>query len=199
MNKLLWEFKTGGIPDELFIRGKVPMTKAEVRAVTISKARLQEQHVVWDIGAGTGSISVEAALQASEGEVFAVEKEEDAVELIRKNKDLFGILNLRVLPGIAPEALQGLPQPDRVFIGGSGGNLKQIMTLADEQLPAGGRIVVNAVVLETLIHAVEFMQSYNYEDTEITQISVAKTVDLGKLHMFKSQNPVFIISGEKKQ
>lgn len=199
MNKLLWKYKTGGIPDEMFIRGKVPMTKAEVRAVTISKARLMEHHVVWDIGAGTGSISVEAALQAGEGEVFAVEKEEDAVELIRKNKDLFGILNLRVLPGIAPEALQGLPQPDRVFIGGSGGNLKQIMALADEQLPAGGRIVVNAVVLETLIHAVEFMQAYNYEDTEITQISVAKTVDLGKLHMFKSQNPVFIISGEKKQ
>lgn len=199
MSSIRWPYKTGGIPDELFVRGAVPMTKAEVRAVTLAKGRLHDDHVIWDIGAGTGSISIEAALTVDKGKVFAVEKEADAVELIRENSALFGAGNLVVCPGEAPAALAGLPQPDRVFIGGSGGNLPEIIAYVYEQLPAGGRLVVNAVVLETLGTAVQALQQHGFCDIDITQVSIARTVEAGRVHLFKSQNPVFVISGEKKQ
>jgi len=197
MNDRRWNYNTGGIPDELFLRGKVPMTKAEVRCVTLTKARLNDSHLIWDIGAGTGSISIEAALASVKGKVYAVEKEADAVSLIRKNSELFGAGNVAVIQGMAPEALSGLPAPDRVFIGGSGGNLREIMKPVFEKLSRGGRVVINAVVLETFMEAVEIMQEYGFTGVDITQVSVAKAVDLGRVHMFKSHNPVFIISGEK--
>lgn len=199
MSNNTWKFKTGGIPDELFIRAKVPMTKAEVRAVTMAKARLAEGHVIWDIGAGTGSISVEAALAAVNGTVYAVEKEPEAVELIRQNIERFGIGNVKIYSGTAPEILRGLPEPDRVFIGGSGGNLAEIINFVYEKMADGGRMVINAVVLETLSTAVEAFKKLGLADIEITQVAVAKAVEVGKLHMFKSNNPVFIISGEKRQ
>lgn len=190
-------FKTGGIPDELFVRGQVPMTKAEVRAVTMAKARLTENMIIWDIGAGTGSISVEAALTAVHGQVHAVEKESDAVELIKENIKLFDAENVMVYHGTAPEALLELPLPDRVFIGGSGGNFEEIMSLVNKKLKPGGRVIVNAIVLETLMNAVELMKSLSFNDIDVTQVSISKTTELGRLHMFKSHNPVFIISGQK--
>ena len=198
MNKQKWNFRTGGIPDELFARGQVPMTKSEVRAVTIAKARLLEGHIIWDIGAGTGSISVEAALIATKGEVHAVEKETDAVDLIKQNALLFGAVNVKVHVDTAPRALHGLPCPDRVFIGGSGGNLKEIIEYVYEQLPVGGRLVINAVVLETLTTAIEVMNRLAFADLDIAELLVSKIIDVGSMHMFKSHNPVFIISGEKK-
>ncbi|WP_418792571.1 precorrin-6Y C5,15-methyltransferase (decarboxylating) subunit CbiT [Phosphitispora sp. TUW77] len=197
MNEMRWSYKTGGIPDELFHRGKVPMTKAEVRAVTLAKARLNDRHLIWDIGAGTGSITVEAALVSAKGTVYAVEKEAEGIALIKENSELFGVDNIAVIQGTAPEALFSLPAPDRVFIGGSGGNFRAIMDLVFQKLVRGGRIVINAVVLETFIEAVEIMQEYGFTDVDITQVSIAKTVDLGRIHMFKSHNPVFVISGEK--
>jgi len=198
MSENKWIFKTGGIPDDLFIRAKVPMTKAEVRAVTIAKARLTDTHVIWDIGAGTGSISVEAALAAVHGTVFAVEKEPMAVELIKTNAELFGTENIRVYGGTAPDILRGLPDPDRVFIGGSGGNLPEIIEYAYEKMTGGGRLVINAVVLETLSTAVETLKQLGLTDMDITQVAVAKAAEVGNLHMFQSYNPVFIISGEKR-
>ncbi len=182
----------------MFVRGQVPMTKAEIRTVTLSKARLLDSHVVWDIGAGTGSVSVEAALAASKGEIYAVEKDDEALELIKKNVELFGAANVRLCPGTAPEALAGLPAPDRVFIGGSGGQFKEILEYACAKLPRGGRVVINAVVLETLTAAVEMLRLFHFSDLDITQVSVTKAVDLGRMHMFRSHNPVYIISGEKQ-
>lgn len=196
MNKQ-WVYKTGGIPDELFIRGKVPMTKSEVRAITIAKARLNDKLVIWDIGAGTGSISVEAALISAGGQVHAVEKEDDAVELIRRNAELFGTDNVSIHHGAAPDALYDLPSPDRVFIGGSGGNFETILKYVHEKLCAGGRVVINAVVLDTLMKAVEMMKYLGFADIDITQVSITKTVDVGRVQMFRSHNPVFIISGQK--
>ncbi len=181
----------------MFIRAEVPMTKAEVRAVTLSKARLSDCHIIWDIGAGTGSISVEAALTAVNGQVFAVEKEPVAIELIKKNLALFGVGNVTVCHGTAPVALDKLPGPDRVFIGGSGGNLPEIIDFVTGKLPAGGRVVINAVVLETLVAAVEMLKRLGFGNIDITQVSISKAVNLGNLHMFKSHNPVFIISAEK--
>lgn len=197
MSNGIWKFKTGGIPDDLFVRGQVPMTKAEVRAVTIAKARLTENHVIWDIGAGTGSISVEAGLTAVQGQIHAVEKETDAVELIKENIKLFATGNVTVYHGTAPDVLLGLPQPDRVFIGGSGGNFEEIMRFVHEKLNPGGRVVVNAIVLETLIKAVDLMKSLSFDDMEITQVNISKTAELGRLHMLKSHNPIFVISGQK--
>jgi len=198
MSDRYWVYKTGGIPDELFVRGQVPMTKSEVRAVTLAKARLLESHVVWDIGAGTGSVTVEAALTVTGGRVCAVEKEIDAIELIHKNIEQFGLGNVLVTRGAAPEALAGLPCPDRVIIGGSGGNFRKIAGHVYEKLPVGGRLVVNAVVLETMVDAVETMKKYDFTDVDITQVSISKAADLGRMHMWKSHNPVFVISGEKQ-
>ncbi len=173
------------------------MTKSEVRCVTLAKARLDDSCLIWDIGAGTGSISIEAALASVKGKVYAIEREAEAVELIQKNSELFGTNNVTVVRGTAPEALSGLPAPDRVFIGGSGGNLREIMERVFPKLARGGRIVINAVVLETFIEAVETVQEYGFTGVDITQVSVTKTADVGRVHMFKSHNPVFIISGEK--
>jgi len=173
------------------------MTKSEVRAVTLAKARLDDSHIIWDIGAGTGSISVEAALMASHGEVYAVEKKPEAVELIRKNMKQFDTPNIIVCAGTAPEALVGLPAPDRVFVGGSGGNFREILGYVYEKLPSGGRVVINAVALETLINAAEAVERYGFRAVEVSQISVARTADVGRVRMFRSHNPVFIISGEK--
>lgn len=182
----------------MFIRGQVPMTKAEVRAVTIAKARLTDKQVIWDIGAGTGSISVEAALTSIHGQVHAVEKEEDAVELLKQNIELFKAGNIKVYHGTAPEALAGLPAPDRVFIGGSGGSLGQIIKHVCEKLVPGGRVVINAVVLETITNAVELLKAApGFGDLDIVQVSIAKTVKAGSVNMFKSNNPVFVISAEK--
>lgn len=183
----------------MFTRADVPMTKSEVRAVTIAKARLMNDHVIWDIGAGTGSISIEAALTALDGKVYAIEKEYDASELIKRNIEMFGLDNVDVRCGTAPQALSELPSPDRVFIGGSGGNMAEIISFVHEKLPLGGRVVINAVVMETLSSAVEALKRHEFTEIDIAQVSVAKVVEVGRVHMFKSHNPVFIISGEKQQ
>lgn len=167
--------------------------------MTLAKARLADTHVIWDIGAGTGSISVEAALTAVNGTVYAVEKEPEAVELIKQNIGRFETENVKIYSGTAPEILRGLPEPDRVFIGGSGGNLAEIIDFAYEKMNWGGRLVINAVVMETLSTAVETLKQLGLADIDITQVAVAKAVEVGNLHMFKSHNPVFIISGEKRQ
>lgn len=181
----------------MFIRGNVPMTKSEVRILTLSKARLQEKSIVWDIGAGTGSITVESALAAEKGAVYAIEKNEDALELISTNIHSFGVKNAKICPGSAPEALTELPRPDRVVIGGSGGKLREILEYVFERLLEGGRVVINAVALETLTHAAEWVNQVGFTDVEVTQVNISKTVGAGKVNLFKANNPVFIICAEK--
>lgn len=125
--------ETHGIRDEEFIRGKAPMTKEEVRTVSLSKLRLTADSVCYDVGAGTGSLSIEMALRAHQGQVWAIEKKEDAVELIHRNKVKFAADNLEIVEGLAPEALKDLPAPTHAFIGGSSGNLKEIVKLLLEK------------------------------------------------------------------
>lgn len=127
--------ETHGIRDEEFIRGKAPMTKEEVRTVSLSKLRLTADSVCYDVGAGTGSLSIEMALRAHQGQVWAIEKKEDAVELIHRNKVKFAADNLEIVEGLAPEALKDLPTPTHAFIGGSSGNLKEIVKLLLEKNP----------------------------------------------------------------
>lgn len=184
-----------GIPDDSFLRGEAPMTKEEVRAVSLSKLRLMPHHVLWDVGAGTGSVSVEGALAVPAGRVFAVEKKPEALALLEKNKARFSVSNLLPVVGTAPEVLADLPAPDRVFLGGTSGNLEEILRIVLKKNPAA-RVVVNAVTLETLAETVRVFELLALRDLDIAQVAVTKTRDVGRYHMLNAQNPVWVLSGE---
>ena len=188
---------TCGIPDEEFIRGNVPMTKEEVREISLSKLRLKKDSVIYDVGAGTGSVSVEMARMASMGKVYAAEKKPEAVELLYKNKEKFACDNLEIREGTAPEILEDLPAPTHAFIGGSSGNLKDIIKLILDKNPKA-RIVINCITLETVSEALDCLKEFQPEDVDIAQVNTAKSRSAGRYHMMTGQNPVYIISCEGK-
>ncbi|MDO4522193.1 MAG: precorrin-6A reductase [Eubacteriales bacterium] len=182
-----------GLEDEAFLRGKAPMTKCEIRAVSISKLQLTRDAVVYDVGAGTGSVSVEAALQAEDGAVYAIEKKPDAVELLRENRRRFAVDHLQIVEGLAPEALCELPAPTHVFVGGSSGNLKEILETVLEKNPKV-RIVINCIALETVAEALECLKTLPVTGTDIVSLSAARSKEVGRYHMMMGQNPVYVIS-----
>ena len=184
-----------GLPDDAFQRGKVPMTKEEVRSLCISKLRLEDHHTLWDVGAGTGSVSIEGCFALPKGRVFAVERKAEAVELLQENKARFGLTNLRVVEGLAPEALEDLPAPDRVFLGGTAGNMEAILRLALEKNPKV-RAVVTAVTLETIGEAARCFDVLRFGNVDIVQIAATRTRRAGRYHLMDAQNPVWILSGE---
>ena len=183
--------RTPGIPDGEFVRAGVPMTKQEVRAAVLAKLAVGPEDICWDIGAGTGSVSVELALQAKA--VWAVESRPEALALVRANRERFRAWKLRLTDGRAPEALAGLPAPDAVFVGGSGGELPQILQAVHRANPQA-RVCVSAIALETVHTALEQLAAQGY-DTEISQISVSRGKPAGDLHLLLAQNPVFLITG----
>ncbi|WP_366924616.1 precorrin-6Y C5,15-methyltransferase (decarboxylating) subunit CbiT [Metallumcola ferriviriculae] len=185
-----------GIPDHEFMRGEVPMTKEEIRVISLAKLALERHHVLYDIGAGTGSVTVEAALLMPEGKVFAIEEKESAGELIQRNAAQYSLENVQLVPGKAPGCLEGLPAPDRVFIGGSGGQLQTIIETLAELLPEGGRIVINAVTLETTYQAVNLMEMNGFT-VDAVSLSLSKMKKAGKVHMWQALNPVTIAWGVK--
>lgn len=184
---------THGIRDEEFLRDKVPMTKEEVRTVSLSKLRLFENSVCYDIGAGTGSVAIEMALRAYKGKVYAIEKKELAVELLKKNKEQFQADNLEIIEGLAPEAMKALEAPTHAFIGGSSGNMKEIMELLLEK-NSKVRIVINCIALESVSEALECLKTLPVTDTEIVQMTVSKSKTVGRYHMMMGENPIYIIS-----
>ncbi len=186
-----------GLPDDCFERGRVPMTKREIRILTLTLARIKPQSIVWDIGAGTGSLSIESAFMAPQGMVYAIEKNPEACGLIAKNKERFSLENLKIIPGNAPEALSNLPVPDVCIIGGSGGNLKTILAQAWQKLKEEGRLLITAVTMETALTAIDFMENSGAFHFDINLVNVTKIQKQNKIHMFAAQNPVFIISGWK--
>lgn len=188
---------THGIEDDVFIRGHIPMTKSEIRSVSLSKLRLRPGDVVYDIGAGSGSVAIDVAFQVYEGWVYAIEVSEEAVALIKTNAEQLSAWNVKVIVGKAPEALVDLPAPNRAFIGGSKGNMVAILKLLIEKNPSI-RVVINAITLETMMEAIDCFRIFEFEDIDIVQISAARAKDVGNYHMMMGQNPVFIISGEKK-
>ena len=184
---------THGIPDEEFIRGKAPMTKEEVRSVSLSKLRLTEDSICYDVGAGTGSVSVEMALRADQGQVFAIEKKEEAAALLEENKQKFAVDNLEIIKGEAPEALTDLPVPTHAFIGGSSGNLKEIVALLLEKNPQV-RIVINCITLETISEALDVLKEYDFQQREVVQLSASRSREIGRYHLMMGENPIYIIT-----
>ncbi len=189
-----------GLPDEAFQRGAgsdgvVPMTKSEVRCVCLSKLRLTNTSVCWDVGAGTGSVSIEAALQARRGQVFAIEKKEAAVELMGQNCQRFGVENVTIVPGTAPEVCKELPAPSHAFIGGSTGNMRSILSLLLEKNP-NVRIVATAVTLESVGELTACMKEFPFTKTEVISMSVARDRKAGAYHLMTGQNPIYIFTME---
>lgn len=184
------------LADGDFLRGKAPMTKEEVRALAIAKLRIEPSHVVWDVGAGTGSVSVEAALAAPRGIVCAIEKDPEALDLLRQNRDAQGAFNMRIVEGTAPEALAGLPAPDRVFIGGSSGNLDAIVEAVLAANPQA-RICATAVTLETLSELLSCLKARGIGDADIVQISISRADHLGAYHLMRAENPIYLVTFEE--
>lgn len=186
------------LKDDQFIRGKIPMTKEEVRAVVMAKAEIAKDSFVIDVGAGTGSLAIQAALIAAEGKVFALEYKPEAIELIKKNCVKHQVKNLQLIEQTAPEGLRGLPQANAIIIGGSGGRLADILTVADKLLADTGRLVVTSVTLATLGDAINIMANLNYS-LDICQVSVTKYEPVSSHYMAKAHNPIFIITGQKER
>jgi len=183
-----------GIKDENFIRGRVPMTKEEIRILSVVKLQLDEDSIVFDIGAGTGAVSIEMAVQCKNGIVYAIEKNPEAIALIRANREKFKQPNLKIKEGIAPECLAELPSPTHVFVGGSGGRLLDIIRAVREK-NSRARLVLNAVTLETMAQLREIQEQFpEYSDMEIIQAGIARSKALGDYHLMCAENPVYIVS-----
>ena len=196
MNKR-WPYISFGIPDELFIRGKVPMTKAEVRSVVMSKLRLKKDSILVDIGAGTGSVSIEAALHCTDGHVYSIEYKDMAIQLLEENKKAFGADNIDIIKGRGGEALKAIPQFEGIFIGGSDGELAEILEIAAAKLPAEGRVVITTVTVENLYHGLEELRQKGFQAIEVVTVGISKGRSTGKYTLMESQNSINILSAEK--
>jgi cobalt-precorrin-6B (C15)-methyltransferase len=195
----MWKFKTFGIPDEYFERTEnVPITKEEIRVIQISKARLKPGQIVYDIGCGSGSISVEAALQIeSSGKVLAVDYDENAIELTKKNMKKFDLSNISMIYGNAKEKILELEEADTIFIGGTGGDTKEIVELSENKLKSGGRIVIGIILIETLYSVLQILDKLQFESVDITQVTISKSRKTSTGTMMLARNPVTIISATK--
>ena len=188
------QLRAPGFPDESFIRSEVPMTKQEVRAAALAKLAVAPTDTLWDVGAGTGSVSVEMALAAPMGQVYAVECDADACALVRQNQAKFAASNVTLIAGKAPEALQNLPAPDAVFIGGSKGNMQAIVDAALAANPQT-RLCIAAIALETLQQSIAALAAHGLA-AQVTQIAVSRSKAAGSLHLMMANNPVFLIVRE---
>ena len=196
---LSWDHVVPGIPDELFCRGDVPMTKEEIRCLALSRLRLKAHHTVLDVGAGTGSISIECALLLKEGKVIAVEKDQAALDLLRQNARHFSVNNLEIIAGSAPAALAKIEKVDRIFIGGTGGQMETILEVCSSILVDGGIVVVNCILLESLASCIEILTKMPFTEPQIVSANIARGQRLGKQTMLRPLNPVFIVSARKNE
>lgn len=193
------DYRAAFLPDSSYQRGSVPMTKEEVRWLSLLKLRIGVKDTILDIGAGTGSVTVGAALLASQGTVTAVERNPEAVDLIRLNAEKAGAGNIQVLAGSAPDILTGLTLFNGIFVGGSGGNMGALIDWCALHLCPGGRMVINTVTLENSAEAALHVKNSLFEEIEIVQVSVAKGRNAGSLTMMEAQNPVMILSATRRK
>ena len=194
---MLWDYRTPGIPDELFERTEqVPITKEDVRALVISKLRLKENSSAIDIGCGSGSITVELCLQTKANKVYAIDFDQRAIDLTRKNLLKFG-LNAQTMLSNAQDILPHLPQVDAIIIGGSWGNIEQIIQLSIDRLRKGGRIVIDTILIETMYKAINTIYKEKLDEADVTQIIISKARKVTTGTMMLARNPVIIVSATK--
>jgi cobalt-precorrin-6B (C15)-methyltransferase len=194
---LFWNYRTPGIPDELFETDQeVPITKEEIRAIAISKLRLKEGFAAIDIGCGSGSITVELCLQTNSNNIYAIDFNEKAINLTKKNLSKFGVKALTMLAR-AEDVLPTLPKVDAIMIGGSWGNICQILTLAIDRLVNGGRIVIDTILIETMYKALDTLRYSKLSGIDITQATLAKGRQVSTGTMMLARNTVTIISATK--
>ncbi|EGP94719.1 precorrin-6Y C5,15-methyltransferase (decarboxylating) subunit CbiT [Nitrosarchaeum koreense] len=194
----MWNYKTPGIPDEFFERTEnVPITKEEVRVVQISKARLCPGYTVYDIGCGSGSISIEAAIQVESGKVIAIDYDPNAIELTKRNVEKFGLTNISLILGNAKEKIIELEQADAIFIGGTGGDTEDIVKICQDKLKSGGRIVIGVILIETLYSVLQIIEKLKFNSIDLTQITISKSRKTSTGTMMLARNPVTVISATK--
>lgn len=186
-----------GLTEDEIHHSRGLITKDEVRAVTIHKLRLPQKGVFWDIGAGSGSVSIEVAKLNPQLQIFAIEKDKEQVENIKKNKVAFNAQNIKIIEGTAPDAIKSLPAPDRVFIGGSSGKLKEILNFISDIMKSG-TMVINAAQLETLNEALSILKDRNFK-IDVTQLNVSRMKAIGEGNYLSALNPVFVIRGERSR
>ena len=189
----------GHIKDRDFIRGEVPMTKDEVRAISIAKLDLRENSILVDIGAGTGSVGIEGSTYLTKGYVYGIEKNPKGCELIKENLKKFRINNYKLIEGIAPQDLDEIKNIgfDRMFIGGSSGSMEEIIDFFIEYSRDDSIFVINLIALESLAEVIDILKRKNLKDIEIVNISVSRSKKLGNYTMMMGENPIYIINGRK--
>jgi cobalt-precorrin-6B (C15)-methyltransferase len=196
-NPLVWGYRTGGIPDELFERsGEVPITKEEIRAIVISKLRLREESWAIDVGCGSGSITVEICMQAKVGKVYAIDIDSSAIELTKKNLIKFG-MKAELILSSAQNILPSLPKVDAVMIGGGSSDIARVTRLGIDRLKKGGRIVVDTILVETLYDVIRTIKETELCEVDVTQAAIIKGKNLAIGTMMVARNPITIISATK--
>ena len=195
----MWNYKTPGIPDDKFERTEnVPITKEEVRTIQISKARLKPGQIVYDIGCGSGSISVEAAFQIeSNGKVLAVDYDKNAIELTQNNLKKFNLSNVSVIFGNAKEKILNFEEADVIFIGGTGSDTEDIVKISENKLKSGGRIVIGIILIETLYSVLQILEKLKFNSVDMTQVTISKSRKTSTGTMMLARNPITIISATK--
>lgn len=187
------------INDEEFLRRKVPLTKKEIRILTISQLGIEKKDIVLDIGAGTGGLTIEASFAAPLGKVYAIEKNPDAVELIKENLEKFNVQNVEVLEGDVKDLLDDLKiSPDRIIIGGSGGNLEKIINWSEKNLAENGKIVANFITVENVAECLKLFKE-RLDDVEVTLASISKGQFAGNVTLMRAENPIYILSAKKRE
>lgn len=197
----MWRHRTAGIPDDLFERTQgVPITKEEIRAIQVSKARISEGDTIYDIGCGSGSISVEAAIQAGpNGKVLAVDRNPDAIGLTERNAARFGMENISTILDDALAAIPSLPDPDSIIVGGTGGETADILRVCARRLRPGGRVVVGTILIETLAEVLNAINTCGLADVDIVQVTILKSRRTSTGTMMLARNPVTIVSASASE
>lgn len=186
------------IEDKEFIRGKVPMTKQEVRCISIAKLDLREDSILIDIGAGSGSVGIEASNFTSKGKVYGIEINPDGIEVINQNLEKFGVTNYKLIEGMAPNDISEM-EVDRMFVGGSKGNMETILEWFLGHSKENSKVVINTITLESLGDAMKSLEKLNFCDIDVININISKNKKIGRYNMMVAENPIYIISAKRSK
>ncbi len=193
-----WNYITPGIPDELFERSEnVPITKEDIRSIVLSKLRLRKNYSVIDVGCGSGSITVEVCLQVNSKNVYAIDLDENAIELTKKNLQKFGV-SANIIYSRAEEILPSLPKVDAIIVGGTKGKTEKIIELCISKLKKNGRLVVDTILIETMYKALRTIKREKMDEIEVTQVTISKGKDVPSGTMLISRNPILILSATRR-